>query len=381
MEDNITIIATATMGVETLVRREIETLGYDQLRVENGKVEVDTTLDAIPRLNLWLRTADRIKIKVDSFIAHSFEELFEQTKAIPWEMYIGKKDAFPVIGRSVKSTLYSVPDCQRIVKKAIVERLKQSYDVDWFEETGAMYKVEVAIHKDVVTLSIDATGDGLHKRGYRALHSRAPLKETLAAAMIMLTNWKPDMPFVDPFCGSGTIPIEAAMIGQNIAPGFNRSFVSESWPWIGEQRWEKAREEAEDVASYDTPLEILGTDIDHRMIELSENNTKEAGLYGAISFKQMQVADFTTKHEVGTIVTNPPYGTRLSEKKDIKTLYQTMGKVFRPLDFWSVYVLTSHESFESLYGKKATKKRKLYNGNMKTYYYQFWGKRPPKPHQ
>ncbi|SFE36667.1 THUMP domain-containing class I SAM-dependent RNA methyltransferase [Alteribacillus iranensis] len=376
MNKQVTLIATATMGLESLVAQEVKQLGYgENMKVENGKVEFEAPLEAIARANLWLRTSDRVKIKMAEFPAYSFEELFEQTKAVAWEEFLPSDAEFPVTGRSVKSKLYSVPDCQAIVKKAIVERLKQTYHTDWFQEDGPLYKIEIAIHKDKAQLTIDTTGPGLHKRGYRPLHSQAPLKETLAAGLVMLTNWHPDRPFADLFCGSGTIPIEAALMGQNIAPGFNREFVAEKWNWLGSDIWEKAHEEAEDVAKYDQPLEIIGTDIDHKMIELSKENAKEAGLYGVLSFKQMQASDFTTTKESGCIVSNPPYGERIGEKEKVEQLYKQLGQTLRPLDTWSVYIITSNEKFESLYGKKATKKRKLYNGNIKTDYYQFWGKR------
>ncbi|MDQ0299267.1 putative N6-adenine-specific DNA methylase [Salibacterium salarium] len=378
MEDHVTLIATATMGLESLVAREIKDLGYQDVKVENGRVEFNAPTEAIARTNMWLRTADRVKLKVAEFNAYSFDELFEKTKAVSWEDYLPENAEFPVVGRSVKSTLYSVPDCQSIVKKSIVERLKQTYNKDWFSENGALYKVEVALNKDVVTLTIDTSGPGLHKRGYRAVQNLAPLKETLAAALVMLTNWKPDRPFADPFCGSGTIPIEAALIGQRIAPGFNREFIAEDWTWLENAIWERAREEAEDKANYDQPLDIQGSDIDHRIVELAEENTMEAGLYGVISFKQMQASDFTSKKNYGCIVSNPPYGERLGEKEEIEALYKEIGQALRPLETWSVYMLTSNENFESLYGKQATKRRKLYNGKIKTDYYQFWGQRPPK---
>lgn len=278
----------------------------------------------------------------------------------------------------MKSKLFSVPDCQAIVKKAVVESLKKTYQTDWFKEEGPFFKIEVSIVKDIATLSIDTSGDGLHKRGYRYLHGDAPIKETLAAALILLTNWTPDLPFADPFCGSGTIPIEAAMIGQNIAPGFNRSFISEQWPIIQKNHWSKAREEVEDLASYDQPIDIQGSDIDHRMVELSKNNAMEAGFGDLISFKQMQVTDFTTKTDFGCIVSNPPYGERLSDVKKVEELYKEMGKVFSQYQTWSYYFISSHLDFEKHFGKKATKKRKLYNGRIRTDFYQYWGPRPPK---
>lgn len=279
--------------------------------------------------------------------------------------------------------LASVPDCQRIVKKAIAEKLKSEYQTqgEWLEETGPEYKIEVSLLKDKAVITLDSSGAGLHKRGYRTGQGEAPLKETLAAALILLTNWTPDRPFVDPFCGSGTIPIEAALIGQNIAPGFNRDFASERWEWIGKEVWDQARLEVEEKANYDQPLSISGYDLDHRMIEIAKANAEEAGLADFIEFKQMQVKDFRTKEEYGVIVGNPPYGERLGEKKAVEAMYKDMGKAFAELDTWSVYMLTSNERFEECYGKKATKKRKLFNGFIKTDYYQYWGKRPPKPNK
>lgn len=374
----IKLIATAAMGIEALVAREVKDLGYENVQVENGKIIFEAEEKAICRANLWLRTANRIKLVVGEFKAVTFDELFEKTKALPWGDLIPENGEFPVIGKSVKSTLFSVSDCQAIVKKAVVESMKKTYKRSWFDEDGPFYRIEVAILKDVVTLTIDSTGSGLHKRGYRYLHSEAPLKETMAAAMIMLTNWKPDRPFWDPFCGSGTLPIEAAMIGQNIAPGFNRDFASQEWDWIGEKNWQEALEEAEDLANYDQPLEIIGTDIDHNMIDLSINNAKEAGFGDIFQFKQMQVKDISTKSEYGCIVANPPFGERLGEITEVEQMYRDMGRALAKLDTWSVYTLTSHEDFEQLYGKKASKKRKLYNGNIKTNFYQFFGPRPPK---
>ncbi|WP_017755455.1 THUMP domain-containing class I SAM-dependent RNA methyltransferase [Calidifontibacillus oryziterrae] len=375
----ITLIATAAMGIEALVAKEVRDLGYENVVVDNGKVTFEADESAICRTNLWLRTADRVKIKIGEFKATTFDELFEKTKALPWGDYIPEDAEFPVIGKSVKSKLFSVPDCQAIVKKAIVEKLRIHYKrTTWFEEKGPLFRIEVALLKDIATLTIDTSGVGLHKRGYRADQGEAPLKETLAATLVLLTNWTHDRPFVDPFCGSGTIPIEAALIGQNIAPGFNREFVSENWDWIGRKRWEEAIQEAEDLAKYDRPLDITGSDIDHKMIEIAKGNAMEAGLGDLISFKQMQVKDFTTKKEYGVIVGNPPYGERLGEKKAVEEMYKEMGKAFAPYNTWSVYMLTSHPEFEKLYGKPATKKRKLFNGFIRTDYYQFWEKRPPK---
>ncbi|MDQ0161594.1 THUMP domain-containing class I SAM-dependent RNA methyltransferase [Aeribacillus alveayuensis] len=379
MSRPITLIATSAMGIESIVAKEVRALGYE-CEVDNGKITFQADEEAICRTNLWLRTADRVKIKVAEFQATTFEELFEQTKAIDWARYIPENGQFPVIGKSVKSKLASVPDCQKIVKKAIVEKLKQQYKKarDWLEETGALYRIEISLHKDVATLTIDTSGSGLHKRGFRIDQGEAPLKETMAAALVMLTNWTPDRPFVDPFCGSGTIPIEAALIGQNIAPGFNREFVSETWEWMDEKIWERAREEAEDLANYDQPLDILGTDIDHRMIQIAKDNALEAGFGDLIQFKQMQVKDFRSHKQYGVIVSNPPYGERLGKRKAVEKMYVDMGEAFSLLDTWSIYILTSHQQFEKYYGKKATKKRKLFNGFIRTDYYQFWGPKPPK---
>lgn len=372
------LIATAAMGLEALVAKEVRSLGYE-CEVDNGKVTFTGDETAIARCNMWLRTAARIKIKVGEFKAYSFDELFEKTKSLPWEKYLPENAEFPVDGKSVKSKLFSISDCQAIVKKAIVDRMKHYYKRDsWFEENGALYRVEVSLVKDVATLTIDTSGLGLHKRGYRADQGGAPLKETLAAALVMLTNWKPDRPFWDPFCGSGTIPIEAALIGQNIAPGFNREFVSEGWEWIPAKVWEDVRNEAEDLANYDQPLDIIGTDIDHRMVSIAQNNSFEAGFGDMIKFKQMQVKDFSTTKEYGVIVGNPPYGERLGEKTAVEQMYREMGQAFVPFDTWSVYILTSNENFEQFYGKQATKKRKLFNGFIRTDLYQYWGKRPPR---
>ncbi|MGE7764801.1 THUMP domain-containing class I SAM-dependent RNA methyltransferase [Peribacillus sp. NPDC096540] len=372
------IIATSAMGLESIVAKEVRDLGYD-CQVENGKIMYKGDQSAIARSNLWLRSADRVKIKVAEFKAYSFDELFEKTKALNWEDYLSADVEFPVSGKSVKSQLYSVPDCQAIVKKAIVDRLKSKYkQVSWFAETGPLFKIEVSILKDVVTLTMDTSGAGLHKRGYRTGQGEAPLKETLAAALIMLTNWKPDKPFIDPFCGSGTIPIEAALIGQNIAPGFNREFVSESWAWMDNKVWDEARIEAEDLANYDQYLDITGCDIDHRMVEISKANSFEAGLGDLVEFKQMQVRDISTRKEYGVIVGNPPYGERLGEKKAVEQMYKEMGQAFKKLDTWSVYMITSNPDFEQYYGKPATKKRKLFNGFIRADLYQYWGKRPPK---
>ncbi|QQK76134.1 class I SAM-dependent RNA methyltransferase [Salicibibacter cibarius] len=371
-----TYIATATMGLESLVAKEVQKLGYETT-VENGKVMFEGDEKTLCRANLWLRTADRVKLKIGGFTATSFEELFEGTKALPWEAIIPVYGTFPVVGRSVKSQLYSVPDCQRIVKKAVVERLKQTYNQSWFNEDGPLFKIEVALLKDEVTLTIDTTGDGLHKRGYRRLHGEAPLKETLAAAMIQLTNWQPDseMAFLDPFCGSGTIPIEAALMAKNIAPGLQRGFQSEQWPLIDEKTWAEAREEARDLAQASMTPSIHGSDRDPEMTRLATENATLAGV-GEIEWGTKHVKDLGQLAEKGVLVCNPPYGTRMEERDKVQTLYETLGRVSEKyFQGWSVYVLTANEQFEQFYGQKATKKRKLFNGNIKTDYYQFWAKK------
>jgi putative N6-adenine-specific DNA methylase len=374
MKNNFKLIATAAMGLESIVANEVKALGYTNVEVENGKVIYETDSLGLVRSNLWLRTADRVKLVVGEFQATSYDQLFEQTKALEWEKYIPEDGEFPVSGKSHKSKLFSVPDCQSIVKKAVVERLKQKHGIaSWLQETGSLYKIEVALLKDKVTLTLDTSGAGLHKRGYRIDQGDAPLKETLAAALVQLTNWTPDKPFYDLFCGSGTIPIEAALIGQNIAPGFNREFAFESWDFIASKLLDQALEEAEDLANYDQPLDIVGTDLSHKMIEVSSANAIEAGLGDLIKWKQMQATDFHTKAEGGYIVSNPPYGERLGDKKEVEEMYHQLGKVLKNYPSWNVYILTANEKFENIFGKKATKKRKLFNGFIKTDYYQYFG--------
>lgn len=372
------LIATATFGLEAVVAQEVKDLGYSDVTVENGKVTFTGDEEAICRTNLWLRTADRVRLKVGEFKATTFEELFEKTKALPWAEIIPANAEFPVDGKSVKSTLFSVSDCQAIVKKAVVESMKQKYKTQWFDEKGPLYKIEVALLKDIVTLTIDTSGAGLHKRGYRELTSEAPLKETLAAALLIISRWKPETPLIDPFCGSGTIPIEAALIGQNIAPGMNREFVSESWATIPKELWRQARKETHDLAKYDQELDISGFDIDGRVLKLARQNAYEAGVDELIHFQQRSVAELSSKRKYGKIICNPPYGERLGELREVERLYKEMGRVFGSLDTWSHYIITSHEGFETLFGKPASKKRKLYNGRIKVDYYQYFGLRPPR---
>lgn len=369
------LVATAAMGLEAIVAEEVRELGYET-RVDNGKVYFEGDELAIARANLWLRVADRVKIVVAQFPAKTFNQLFEGVKALEWEKYLPVDANFPVSGKSVKSTLFSVPDCQAITKKAIVERLKFAYKrLGFLDESGPLFKIEISILKDLATVTIDTSGAGLHKRGYRTSQGEAPLKETLAAALVKVSKWSPNRPFVDPFCGSGTIALEAAMIGQNIAPGYNREFVSESWPWMKEAIWEKARDEADEKADYDQELTIIGTDIDHRMVSIAQENAVEAGFGDIITFKQMQAIDFTTQLTDGVIVTNPPYGERIGDVEEIEKMLRQFGDVMKKYPTWSVYMLSSMEDFELHYGRKATKKRKLFNGFIRTDLYQYWGQK------
>lgn len=378
MVKTVTLIATSAMGLEAIVAKEVRELGYEP-EVDNGKVTFEAPISAIPRCNLWLRVADRVKVVVGEAKVETFDELFETTKALDWEQFIPEEGMFPVTGKSHKSKLYSVSDCQAIVKKAIVDRLKLKHGVAHkMPETEGIYKVEVAILNDVATLTLDSSGAGLHKRGYRIGQGTAPIKETLAAALVSLTNWEPEAPLIDPFCGSGTILIEAAMIGQNIAPGFNREFAAEDWNFIPYRLWEEALDEAEQLANYDQPLDITGSDIDHKMIDIAGGNALEAGLSDLINWKQMQVSDLTIQKENGYLIGNPPYGERIKDKEYVEDLYQSLGKIMKHHPTWSVYVLTSFKQFEKMYEEKATKKRKLFNGFIETDYYQYFGKKKYK---
>jgi len=374
----IHLIATSAFGIEAVVGRELKKLGYEDQFIENGRVTFAGDESAICRANLWLRTADRVLVKMGEFKALSFEELFEGTKALPWHEWIPENAEFPVEGKSVDSKLFSVPDCQAIVKKAVVEKLKEKYKKEWFEETGPLYKIEISLLKDIATLTIDTSGPGLHKRGYRKLVGGAPLKETLACAMILISRWNKDRVLIDPFCGSGTIPIEAALIGKNIAPGLNRGFAAENWPRIPGKLWQIAREEARDLIYRDQELRIQGSDIDEEAMSLARYHAKRAGVEEYLHLQRLPVADVRSRYKYGFIICNPPYGERLGETREVEKLYRQMGQVFSSLDTWSYYVLTSHPEFEKLFGRKADKKRKLYNGRIMCNYYQFFGPPPPK---
>lgn len=375
---NISLIATATFGLEAVVAREVRKLGYEDISVKNARVDFKADMFAICRCNLWLRSADRVLLKTGEFTATSFEELFVQTRDLPWADWLPADAAFPVRGRSVRSGLHSVPDCQAIVKKAVVESLKTRYHKEWFEETGPVYPIEVALLKDKVTLTVDTSGPGLHKRGYRKLSGAAPLKETLAAAMVELSRWHPDRLLLDPFCGSGTVPIEAAMIALNQAPGMRRKFVSETWPVIPARMWLAARTEAADLFRRDMNLKIHGTDINNDVLSLARYHARKAGLEDKIHFQQMPVNRLATKEKYGFLVCNPPYGRRLADITYAEKLYREMGSIFKnKLETWSFYILTAHKEFERLFGRRSNKKRKLYNGRIECHYYQFFGPKPP----
>lgn len=378
VKENFKLVATVAAGLEVVVGKEVRQLGID-CQVENGKVLFEGDLETIIQTNLWLRAADRIKIIVGSFKATSFEELFQGVFALDWENYLPLGVAFPISkAKCVKSKLHNEPSVQAISKKAVVKKLqKHFYRPEGVPliESGPEFKIEVSILKDVVTVMIDTTGQSLFKRGYRVDKGGAPIKENMAAAILQLTNWYPDKPLVDPTCGSGTFCIEAAMIAMNIAPGFNRDFAFEAWPWVDKNLVQKIRDEAEMKADYDIELDISGFDIDGRMIDLAKQNAQEAGLSDVITFKQMRLQDFRTDKINGVIVSNPPYGERLLDDKAVDVLYHDMGQTFAPLKTWSKFILTSDEQFEGKYGQQADKKRKLYNGTLKVDLYQYFGQR------
>ena len=374
----IELIATAAFGLESIVARELKNLGYDNLMVENGKITFATDELAICRTNLWLRSSDRVLLKMGSFSARTFEELFQQTKALPWEEWLPEDANFPVQGKSIKSQLFSVSDCQAIVKKAIVERLKECYARSWFEETGPRYQIEVALLNDIVTLTIDTSGLGLHKRGYRQLAGQAPLKETLAAAMIQLSFWNKDRTLIDPFCGTGTIPIEAAFIAQNRAPGLKRSFAAEKWPRIPNALWQEAWQEALDLWDRNVPLHIYGSDIDPNALALARAHALEAGVEDVIHFQRLPVAEVRSRFKYGHMIANPPYGERIGDVTEIEGLYLELGETFNRLENWSLHMLTTHQFPERLIGRRWDKSRKLYTGRLECHYFQFFGPRPPR---
>lgn len=374
------LIAPCHFGMEAVLKREIYNLGYEISKVEDGKVTFIGDAEAICRGNLFLRTTERILIKIASFRATTFDELFEKTKALDWEEYIPEDGRFWVAkATSIKSQLFSPSDIQRIMKKAIVEHLKPVYGVSQFPETGAAFPLRVTFMKDEVTIGLDTSGESLHKRGYRKATVKAPVTETLAAALILLTPWNRDRILVDPFCGSGTFPIEAAMIGANIAPGLNRHFLAEDWGHlIPKKDWYEAVEEARDVMHQNISMDIQGYDIDGEAVRAAMENARRAGVDQIVHFQRRDVAQLHHRKKYGFIISNPPYGERLSTKEQMPALYKQMGEAFAGLDSWSYFLLTSFEDVEKYIGRKATKNRKIYNGMLKTYYYQFMGPKPPR---
>ncbi|MCH7988104.1 MAG: class I SAM-dependent RNA methyltransferase [Planctomycetes bacterium] len=372
------LIATASFGLEAVVARELKQLGYEDQTVEDGRVTFVADEAAVCRANLWLRSADRVLLKLGEFEARDFGTLFDRTNDLPWADWLPENAEFPVRGKSVRSQLTSVPDCQSIVKKAIVEKLKQQYKREWFDENGPKCAIEVSLLKDRATLTLDTTGPGLHKRGYRTLSGAAPLKETLAAGLVQLSFWNRERPLIDPFCGTGTIPIEAALIGRNIAPGLHREFAAEQWPRIPKQLWTEARSEAHDLATGELAVPILATDIDSEVLSLARYHAKQAGVENDIHFQQKPFSELTTKKKFGCVICNPPYGERMGEEQEAVAIYREMGNVFSPLETWSLYVLASNSQFEKLIGRKADRRRKLYNGRIECTYYQFYGPPPPR---
>lgn len=373
-------IAPCHFGLESVLKREIQNLGYEIVQVEDGRITFRGGMDAVCRANIFLRTAERILLKAGSFTAVTFEELFQKTKEIPWERYIPANGKFWVTkAASVKSKLFSPSDIQSIMKKAMVERMKSCYHTQWFAEDGSAYPVRVFLMKDVVTVGIDTTGVSLHKRGYRPAAGKAPIAENLAAALIMLTPWKKDRVLVDPFCGSGTIPIEAAMIAANIAPGMNREFTAEEWDnLIAKKYWYDAIDEAHDLINADIDTDIQGYDADGDVLRTARKNAAAAGVDHLIHFQQREVSRLSHPGKYGFIITNPPYGERLEEKETLPKIYREFGESFKKLDSWSAYMITSYEDAERYFGRRADKNRKIYNGMIRTYFYQFTGPKPPK---
>ena len=377
---NYTLITPCFFGIEKILKNEITNLGYEIIKTEDGRITYKTDEKGIAMSNIWLRTAERVLLKVAEFEAKTFNDLFENTKAINWSKYIPYGGEFPVSkASSIKSKLFSTPDIQAIVKKAVVESLKISYQEDgMLPETKEKYPIQVFIHKDIVTLAIDTSGMALHKRGYREVSTKAPLRETMASAMVQLTPWQPGRILVDPMCGSGTIVIEAAMLGLNMAPGLNREFIAEKWTTMDKKIWWDVRKEAFDKMNTDADFKIYGYDIDKEAVMIARKNAELAGVEDYVEFKVFNAKNFESEEKFGFIITNPPYGERLEDKQTVKKLYKDLGYAFKELKTWSYYMVTSYEDFENAFNKKATKKRKLYNGRLKTYIYQYIGPKPPK---
>ena len=373
------LIATATFGLEAVVKREVEALGYRILRSEDGKITYMGDERAIVRSNLWLRSADRVLVKLAEFQATEFEELFQQTKGIPWEEWIPADGKMIVTGTSVKSTLHSVPACQSIVKKALIERMRESFGCGEFPETGAEYTIKTTLLKDRVTITLDTSGVGLHKRGYRVADVQAPIKETLAAALVQLSFWKEGRLLLDPCCGSGTIPIEAALIGRNIAPGLNREFVSEGWHVIPKKLWQEEKKKAYEAIKYDAEFRIEASDVNPRAIQAAMENAAEAGVDDCIHFRVLDISGIAAAEEGGVIIVNPPYGERIGEEKEIEKIYTSLAAFMKKNPTWSLFLITTDKELEQkIMGREADRRRKLYNGRLETTYYQFHGVKPPR---
>ena len=377
------LIAPCHFGLEAVLKKEILDLGYEISLVEDGRVTFIGDDEAICRANVFLRTAERVLLKAGSFKAETFEELFQGTRNIPWEDFIPEDGKFWVAkASSIKSKLFSPSDIQSIMNKAMVERLKNRYGVTWFPENGASYPLRVFLYKDMVTVGIDTSGESLHKRGYRTLTSKAPITETLAAALILLTPWNRDRILVDPFCGSGTFPIEAAMMAANMAPGMNRSFLAEEWRNVIKRKcWYEAMDEAGDLVEEDVQVDIQGYDVDGDIVKAARSNAQSAGVDHMIHFQQRPVSALSHPKKYGFIISNPPYGERIEEKENLPALYKEIGERFAALDAWSMYLITSYEDAQKYIGRKADKNRKIYNGMLKTYFYQFMGPKPPRRSQ
>lgn len=372
------IQASTTFGLESVAKKEIINLGFENISVSDGYVEFDGDFDTVAKANLWLRSADKILIIIGQFQAVNFEDLFNNTFKLPWDEWLPERAKFIITGKSIKSTLSSVPACQSIVEKAIIKKLQTKYPIEYFKKDGAEYTIQVSLLKNNVTITINSSGPSLHKRGYRHGQVIAPLKETMASALIMLSYWNKNRILLDPCCGSGTIPIEAAMIARNIAPGLSRGFASENWDIMDNEIWKKARKEAFEKIDYNFVPKIYGSDINAHAIEIAKANAENAGVDDCIIFEQIPFNKLKLPGNYGVCVSNPPYAERMGNLADVERLYKDMGRLFKANKTWSTYFITSHEGFEKLYGKKADKKRKLFNGNVKTDYYQFYGERPPK---
>lgn len=373
--ENIKLIATTNMGLEAVTKRELQDLGYNDLEVSDGKIKISCQLKDIAILNLRLRTAERVLLLIDSFRAETFEELFDKVFEIRWWDYIAEEDQFIIQGRSRKSKLFSISDCQRITEKAIIEKLKMKYKVSWFEKSGPRVKIEVSLLNDIAEITMDTSGDGLHKRGYREVNYKAPLSETIAASLVKLTFWNKDRILADPFCGSGTIPIEAAMIEKNIAPGLMRDFDFVNFKFFDEEIFKEEKKKCYSEIKYDEKLEILASDVSHKAIQIARANAEILGLDEDISFFQKDIRDLDLPDDYGIIITNPPYGERIG-KEDVDELNKELGELARSLKTWSYYIITANENFEKKFGKKSDRNRKLYNGRLKTYYYQYYGPKP-----